>query len=58
MHRNRPIHHVAFHICPQLQADYFMQDDALLRTTHAPCPAVRYEGVIVCDQRGSAVDER
>jgi hypothetical protein len=50
------IHHakVAFHICPQLQADYFMQDDALFcGTTHAPLPGSPvYEGVIVCDQRG------
>jgi len=50
------IHHdkVAFHICPQLQADYFMEDDQLFcGTTRAPLPGSPvYRGFIPCDERG------
>jgi hypothetical protein len=50
------VHHpkVSFHICPQLQADYFMKDDRLFcGTTRSPLPSRPvFYGFIPCDARG------
>jgi hypothetical protein len=50
------LHHpkVSFHLCPQLQADYFMSGDRLFcGTTRAPLPGHPvYYGFIACDPRG------
>src|SRR5581483_1956586 len=49
------LHHdrVSFHICPQIEADYFLKDDRLFcGTTRAPFPgAPVYFGFICCDPR-------